>query len=237
MTVPRIYKQLDEDANKLLRLLGVLERINDGMAMRAPDALAAAAYDREHGGAEAWCDTHEREVSRCRSRRLPCLGRPLPRYTDRVGDSVVGQVLTDAWAMEQAAAMLHVAVELMESTGAPYLRIEDPAAKVMAQDAETANQPKCQIHLRHGWDVNSRTKAPTRLRHNGRFLLSHPLRLCDFCQRHVIATGGKVPTAGDIRKHATKSALTPVVVPHTEPIDVSWSDSGAASVRIPQHAS
>lgn len=236
MTRPRLYWQLDDDLETGLRLLGQLERINDNMAATAPNALAAAAYDREHGGSQAWCDTHEREVTACRARRLACLGKPLPRYIDRVGDSITGQVLADAWAINEGFNMLHEGLKVMLDASRRYLIDHDPAAAAVAETVEDANKPKCQIHLRHGWDVDSETKEPTRLAHEGRYLLDLPLRLCQWCRRHVI-TNGELPNTSQVRQHATKSCLPQAVIPHTNPVDVRWTDDGAASVvlKIDKH--
>lgn len=233
MSRPAIYWQMFNDTENQLRLLGELDAISSRMSARVPDALRAAAYDASPSGeGTAWCVEHEREVAICRRRTLPCRGVPLLRASDRTGEIVVGQVIADAWTMQDCADMIHVATEAMLKVAARYGPEPDPAAEKITEGAEEANKPKCQIHMRHGWDVESETKNPTRLAHEGRYLLEYPLRLCVWCRRFVIAENGKLPSDGQVRKHAAKSNLPQIVTPPTRPVDLEWDERGGVHVEM-----
>jgi hypothetical protein len=219
VTRPRIYNQLDADLEDGLRILGQLEAIGTRMANRAPDALSAAAYDREHGGAIAWCDTHEREVEACRRKLMACRGVPLPRYTDRVGDEVVGQVLTHAWEMQDAARMVTAGMRAMARVARIYGKDDlDPAAEQITTDIEENNKPKCQHHMRHGWLIDARGKHPTRVVHRGQPLLDTPLRLCRWCQDTVVdayTNSGerRLPQQSELRRHSLRMGLPGCSIP------------------------
>lgn len=219
MTRPGIYYQLDRDLEDGLRILGQLEAINARMIARAPQALAAANYQAETGTSVAWCDTHEREVLVCRRKLLQCRGIPLPRVTDRTGDKVVGAVLTHAWEMEDAAAMVHAGIEAMSRIARIYGRDDDdPAADDVKRTVEDSNKPKCHHHMRHGWLIDARGKNPTRVVHRGQPLLDTPLRLCRWCQDTVVDAyvnhgERRLPQLSEVRRHALRMGLPTCPVP------------------------
>lgn len=229
MAKPLIHKQLDEDLELGLRVLSSLEAVNRRMADRLP-TLAAANYDAERAGAVAWCDTHEREVTACRRKRLLCRGVPLPKVTDRTGDAAISAVLEHAWSMSDYAAMVHVGIEGMAGICRMYRDDEDPAAEKVTEQVEEANRPKCQVHLRHGYLTDARGKEPTRVGHKGTLILEVPLRLCEWCEKKVRAIYAhdhkrRVPNAAEVRQHANRVGLPACIV--VEPAarsndDIDW---------------
>lgn len=237
---PRIYNQFDQDLEDGLRILGQLEAISTRMSNRAPDALAAAAYDVEHGGAVAWCDTHEREVDVCRRKLMACRGVPLPRYTDRVGDSVVGTVLTHAWEMQDAQRMVHIGIQAMARIASIYGKDDaDPATEAIAGEVEENNKPKCHHHMRYGWLTDARGKHPTRVVHRGVPLLETPMRLCKWCQTVVVeafVNSGehRLPNAAEVRRQSLRMGLPTCRIP-AQPGDAADVKRYIES-QIPSHA-
>ena len=229
-----IYRQLDRDLEDGLRIRSILHDIERRMAARRPATMAAASYDTEPASTSvAWCIQHDQEVATCRRSKRPCKGVPDPKHTDRTGNRVVHDVMLDAFEFEDAAAMLHVAVNRMAVVARRYGK-DDPTPEDLdnAVTVEQVNQPKCQNHLRHGYEVDARYKEPTRVTHKGVPLLPSPLRLCRFCIDHLTgthtATGkAELPAVGDIRRHATRTGLTAVQLPPTRPVHVD-QDHGVA---------
>lgn len=218
MTRPRIYKQLDEDLENGLRILGQLSDISARMFRRCPDALAAANYEATHGVSVAWCDTHEREVEVCRRKLLACRGIPLPRYADRVGDEVVGQVLTHAWEMQDAADIIHIAIGRMMTIARTYSHDEDPAAEMVQTTVEEENKPKCWNHMRHGYLTDAMGKNPTKVGYRGMDILDHEYRLCRWCidtirGTYVHAQRRELPNAAEVKRHATRNGLERCSIP------------------------
>lgn len=231
-----LYRQLDVDLEDGLRIRSSLADIERRMAARLPDALAAASYDRGPASTSiAWCLHHDQEVVACRRAKRPCKGVPDPRHSDRTGNAVTNDVRLDAFEFQDAADMLHVAVARMATIARRYGRDDLIPEEIEASEhLEVVNTPKCQNHLRHGYEVDARTKEPSRLFHKGIPLLPSAMRLCRYCQDQVIANvvaGGRaeLPTASDIRRHAHRTGLDPVQLPRLRPVDVDI-EAGVAHV-------
>lgn len=214
MTRPRIYAQLEDDLELGLRLLDSLGAIERRMRARLPDSLAGVDYESEHrAGSVAWCDAHERDVTRCHRRKLLCRGIPLPRVADPAGDLLVHPVYEDAWTMQDAADMLHVAVDRMLAVARRYPD-DDPAAKRIVADLEEENRPRCEIHRRYGFVSPARGKHPTAVKHKGQPILDVELVLCEWCEKHVRATyrdrgERRPPNRAEVAQHGRRVGLMP----------------------------
>lgn len=213
-----IYSQLDRDLEDGLRILGALHDISRRMVARSPDAMAAADYDATHGVSVAWCDTHEREVEACRRKLLPCRGVPLPRYSDRTGDEVVGTVLQDAWDMQDGANLVHAGMEAMRRVARRYGRDEDPRAATTTEEIEDDNRPKCQNHMRHGWLIDAMGKNPTRVHHRNAPILEADYRLCRWCidtvrSTYIQTSRRELPNGATVDQHAKRQSLPRCNIP------------------------
>lgn len=213
-----IYSQFNRDLEDGLRLLGQLSAIEVRMARRAPDALSAADWEATYGVSVAWCDTHEREVEVCRRKLLACRGVPLPHFSDRVGDEVVGQVLTHAWEMQDAAKMVHAAIGRMLAVARIYSTDDDPAYEMVQATVEDTNKPKCWNHMRYGYLTDARGKEPTRVKYRNAPILDVEYRLCEWCEKQVRMYFAdrlerRLPNRAEATMHARKVGLMPCPVP------------------------
>lgn len=214
---PRIYHQFDRDLEDGLRVLSSLAAVEKRMRDRMP-TLAAASYDTERSGAIAWCDTHEREVTACRRKRLLCRGVPLPKITDQTGDAAISAVYEHAWAMGDYAEMVHVAIDGMLAICRIYATDEDPAAGRISEDVEEENRPKCVVHARYGFLTDARGKEPTVVKHKGEACLDVPVRLCEWCEKQVrsikVETGqGRLPNRSEVTRHGRRIGLPSCIAP------------------------
>lgn len=81
-------------------------------------------------------------------------------------------------------------------------------------DLEGSNRPKCDWHLRYGHDRDSVRQA-TKVKHQGRELLTEAHRLCDWCITQVERLG-RLPTQAEVNNHAAGKQLR-VPVEDTRP--------------------
>ncbi len=200
----RPLEQLDSDVETLLRCLSQLDAVERNMNSLLP-TLRAQAYVVTHGGTTVWCDTHEQEVQRCHKAEHTCLGIPLPKVTDPTGDDTTAMlVLADARdARAQMRAVHHATNFLVKLIG----RYTADAGPTERDEVERENQPKCERHLRYGYDVPARARSGTRVRRpDGSYVLADPRRLCRWCTDATL-TLDRLPLEREIHDNAAGKRL------------------------------
>ena len=180
------------------------------MAADAP-GLRAQAYDTERGGGSHWCDTHEREVERCRRFGMECSGVPLSGPSDPTGEAVV--VTTQGMI---ALRVIHNAVEVISSATAEIIDelrawtlIGTEAAKALTdgqdEDANARAERVCHCCARAGGRPPTHTPKgdkPTTV--DGRLEEAHDL--CAWCQKFVRATS-RMPSLMVSEAHVGQAKL------------------------------
>lgn len=201
----RPLETLDEDVEQLLRCLWRLPDVERNMRQLLP-TLRAQAYDTERAGSVVWCDYHERTVNECHRRNEPCEGVPLPKHVDPTGDDTEAMnVLSDAREARRHMHAVHAAAGFLTA----LVRRYDPAVLLPdeATEVERNNEPKCERHMRYGFDVPSRTRGGTRVkRSDGTHVLADPRKLCQWCE-DATRTLGRLPNEREVKDNAAGKRL------------------------------
>lgn len=202
---------LDQAAEDILRFLGQYTEVERIMDLSTPD-LVAAAYDTDRGGSIIWCDHHEREVAACHKAaaaigEVPsCQGVPLPKMTDRTGDQAVAtRVYDDQRTIDRIAAQ-------MQRLGSELIGIakryqDSDLTPAVEKQLEQANRPKCERHLRYGYEREARSQSGTRVRRrDGSYVFTEAHKLCEWCE-DVARDLGRLATEQEIHSHAQGKRL------------------------------
>jgi hypothetical protein len=211
-----VRDRLDKAAEDIIRARSELHEVERIMNLSLP-GLEAQALDSDKGGAVLWCDEHERRVADCHKRQdedgrfLTCEGIPLPKVTDPTGDDALS---TRVWADVREA---HRRAHRIEGDAAWFVGLvnrwkDDGITPAKVAELADKNAPKCERHLRYGYEVDARGKEPTKVKHGGQAILQDAVRLCRWCEDDVrnrfIDTGERrLPTEHEVHHHARKVRL------------------------------
>lgn len=218
----RITANVDRALDDLVSVRARLKDVYRIMRDSTP-VPAAQSFDGEGGGSVAWCEFHEQEVRTCHRGDLvdlfgnPCEGVSLADRPDPTGDAASGEhtVFSDERDLQRHAAQLaHHAQELMRITGF-WVKKDQDTTEAEDDELEQENRPKCERHLRYGYDLPARGKSRTRVKHKGVEILRDELWLCEWCEKNIrsrySASGDRsVPTEHEIHHHAKRVGVKPL---------------------------
>lgn len=182
-----VANRLDRAAEDILRALGQLPETERVMQQSIPD-LRAQSYDTTGSSSVLWCDEHERRLSECHKRQdadghsLTCEGVPLPKKVDPTGDDAVAtRVWEDSREATRRSRRMVADAEWFVGFVNRW-RDADPTPATV-RELEGKNQPKCERHLRYGYERDARSAKGTRVkRKDGSFVFAEPHKLCEFCE-------------------------------------------------------
>lgn len=195
ITARKITDQLDTAIDDALLARSQLHEVQRIMNLSLPGP-GAQTYDTGGPSCAAWCERHQRRVEVCHRTVDPdhpventpfgCLGTPELRIVDPTGDQAArDRVWPDAWEARRRAARMAADADWFVALCKKWL-VSDPTPD-RKERLNGANRRKCQQHLRFGYDVDARGKAPTRVRFKNTPILQVEYWLCEWCEKDVRA--------------------------------------------------